>query len=81
MALIICFKTTAHSLLQTRTSVSWASSLQLLCRPNDRKKFLAAMAGYLRGDGTSVLPRYLTCEWNIKKSVLSLNLGVQRLAV
>lgn len=39
------------------------------------------MAGYLRGDGTSLLPRYLTCEWNIKKSVLSLNLGVQRLVV
>lgn len=40
------------------------------------------MVGYLRGDGTSVfLPRYLTYEWNIKKNVLSLNPGVQRLAV
>lgn len=80
--ILICFKNSTCSLLQTRTPTSWGPSLQLLCRPKDSQKVMAAIAGYLRGDDTSVfLPRYLTYEWNIKKSVLSLNPGVQRLTV
>lgn len=80
--ILICFKNSTCSLLQTRTPTSWGPSLQLLCRPKDSQKVMAAMAGYLRGDGTSVfLPRYLSYERNIKKSVLCLNPGVQRLTV
>lgn len=52
--ILICFKNSTCSLLQTRTPTSWGPSLQLLCRPKDSQKVMATMAGYLTGDGTSV---------------------------
>lgn len=63
--ILICFKNSTCGLLQTRTPTPWGPSLQLLCRPKSSQKVMAAMAGY----GTSgFFPRYLTYEWNIKKS-------------